>query len=749
MPPLEAPSDYSPAFILGVTGHMDLDPAFRPNVEALVRRTLDWVRSPAKTKDSILGPGLGLVKTPVLLLSSLAPGADQWVAIVAQEMGVRVLAPLPFLKDQYLRSSTFQKDGRVINGEATRFFTHFPDDRTFLVRLLDEVDLADEALRRKHEPLLTGPEHKQARDRRFAAAGEYVAAYSDILLALTNKPIGQPETIAIRPGMAPGARTIAEMKRRGPTPGVLPVQPSLNWTDNGPVIHLFAWRKSEAAAVLDPANPPAELEVLYPYDCRPKGVHENDSQNRAWQEAGRKLLYRTARHLEQFNHEPAPRDEAKEKGELSEAFLEMDSFLSDENRSLPEAEHREHHREFRRNLDRIARIRRRAATYNAHYDARFKEQKRLLFHLAFYSALFFALADDWQVDNDRLWWLRCVFFLLALLTTSLAWLVYFWRVRKSEAGQRCDDYRAIAEGLRVQLYWTVCGSGESVASNYLQRQRGELAWIRNVISSVAFPYEENRLYFRQLSFGSQLAVLERIRVQWLEEQTRFFEKSVTRLTAAKATCSEVSKNLLWTGFLLTIHLFGAPWLNPTSLPAGKGDWCVGAGGLLLGLAWLWRRRGERRSNAKGVEVLSPTREHRNQVTSYLLVAASCLCSIGIGLLLGQSRWWMPDANKVTGILKTVALASGALLGAWMSVNFFTENIHRYTSMISLFEGASQRLKEHLQSIEAASEDEKGQAHQKSVIDIQRMLIAVGKEALVENAEWLMVHRTRPLEPLNT
>ena len=305
------------------------------------------------------------------------------------------------------------------------------------------------------------------------------------------------------------------------------------------------------------------------------------------------------------------------------------------------------------------------------------------------------------------------------------------------------------EHLRVQLYWTVCGSGESVASNYLQRQRGELAWIRNVISSVAFPYEENRLYFRQLSFGSQLAVLGRIRVQWLEEQTRFFEKSVTRLTAAKATCSEVSKNLLWTGFLLTIHLFGAPWLNPTSLPAGKGDWCVGAGGLLLGLAWLWRRRGERRSNAKGVEVLLPTREHRNQVTSYLLVAASCLCSIGVGLLLGQLRWWMPDANKVTGILKTVALASGALLGAWMSVNFFTENIHRYTSMISLFEGASQRLKEHLQSIEAAGEDEKGQAHQKSVIDIQRMLIAVGKEALVENAEWLMVHRTRPLEPLNT
>ena len=43
------------------------------------------------------------------------------------------------------------------------------------------------------------------------------------------------------------------------------------------------------------------------------------------------------------------------------------------------------------------------------------------------------------------------------------------------------DYRALAEGLRVQWFWHVSGSEASVADHYLRKQRTELDWIRHAI----------------------------------------------------------------------------------------------------------------------------------------------------------------------------------------------------------------------------------------------------------------------------
>ncbi len=52
------------------------------------------------------------------------------------------------------------------------------------------------------------------------------------------------------------------------------------------------------------------------------------------------------------------------------------------------------------------------------------------------------------------------------------------------------DYRALAEGLRVQLYWSLAGvvethSAEFAYSNFLQKQDVELGWIRHVMRSAS------------------------------------------------------------------------------------------------------------------------------------------------------------------------------------------------------------------------------------------------------------------------
>src|SRR4029078_181353 len=52
------------------------------------------------------------------------------------------------------------------------------------------------------------------------------------------------------------------------------------------------------------------------------------------------------------------------------------------------------------------------------------------------------------------------------------------------------DYRALAEGLRVQSYWrraglSLTGDAEFGRDNFLQKQDVELGWIRNVMRGAA------------------------------------------------------------------------------------------------------------------------------------------------------------------------------------------------------------------------------------------------------------------------
>ncbi len=322
-----APGDaFKPAFVVGVTGHMDLDPAERDRIKTEVKRVFNWLRaSPGDRGDVSLGPGLALKNTPIILLSSLAPGADQLVVEAARETDppVRVLAPLPFLKDQYLEASTFKQDGVTKDEAASKFLADFPEEDAFVVRLLNEIDLDDDALRAKHRSILIGPAGKLERDRRYAAAGEYVAAYCDILIALTDTAIGCPTyNMLVGPGENEGARAVAELKRRGVTPGLLPVLPTLSWADNGPVIHVYAPRKpKEAPAIAATSRGAArkQLEMLYPYDCRPPEVSEKDHDNPAWRKAGHAILRAIAEHLERLNTEKIQIELARE----NRAFVEM------------------------------------------------------------------------------------------------------------------------------------------------------------------------------------------------------------------------------------------------------------------------------------------------------------------------------------------------------------------------------------------------------------------------------------------
>jgi hypothetical protein len=350
-----------------------------------------------------------------------------------------------------------------------------------------------------------------------------------------------------------------------------------------------------------------------------------------------------------------------------------------------------------------------------------------LFGLAFCAALFFSLAD-----NSDVWasWLPRVFFVIAFGLTLAAWVVYF-RFKKTAAAERSDDYRAITEGLRVQFYWTACGSGESVASNYLQRQRGELGWIRHVINVAAFPQEPSRVRFNRFSRKDQLAILLSIRKAWIGGQHTYFKDKLDELSLRREVFTTYAQVLLWTGFLLFAWLVFFPQ-RPGSLAFSRplAVLALALGTLILGMLAMRTR------SLRGGHL----------ILNSLLIAAFALVAIGTVYLLGGAVPWLPPANKLGSILKYLALAGGVLCGAWVEVNFFAEQIRQYAAMVSLFQAASQRFDNYFNWHKAPGKDQ--ERTQQVVADIQSLFVTVGREALSENADWLIIHRARPLEPVS-
>jgi len=80
------------------------------------------------------------------------------------------------------------------------------------------------------------------------------------------------------------------------------------------------------------------------------------------------------------------------------------------------------------------------------------------------------------------------------------------------------DYRALAEGLRVQRYWrraglSITGDSEFARDNFLQKQDVELGWIRNVMRSAGL---ESAIGEQDVAAGELRAVI----AEWVGDAQR-------------------------------------------------------------------------------------------------------------------------------------------------------------------------------------------------------------------------------------
>jgi hypothetical protein len=101
--------------------------------------------------------------------------------------------------------------------------------------------------------------------------------------------------------------------------------------------------------------------------------------------------------------------------------------------------------------------------------------------IAVLTGLFFILYSDFDGTE---------FLIYFILLAFLAGFVLYKIGERRQWHRKHLDYRALAEGLRVQFYWSLAGvidvqSAEFAYDNFLQKQDVDLGWIRHVMRNVS------------------------------------------------------------------------------------------------------------------------------------------------------------------------------------------------------------------------------------------------------------------------
>lgn len=950
-----------PSFTIGVTGNMDLDfsEVSREELEARLRTVYLFLRygwecqeggaPPVATRAGeafaeLLAypriekdlkplkewPGIG-PNAEMVLLSSMAPGADTIAARVLLDLSkderypnfrAKVRVVLPFPEDLYLaKATTFANPDRIENIKTYRCFDAQIATEDRFIAFLDE-DLCEnpcrlaesteaaangEAESSLRQQFVADLEDKANRNRRYQAAGEYVAGFCDLLIAIYDDRSNS--------GARAGANQIVKAKRWGLTPGLLPHSHPNTWADNGPVMHLYHPREKTRADTKDVPDPSARLQtpirLLQPIDLGPKDdetrdrleevwtveeLHSGDAHEYAhlkhafaeWHSQGNQIAVRIGRNFREFNESPVDEPvEASEMVKLSDR-APGDDAISDHLRTL----------------DSIARVRCRAKNLNYPLNDNFKGTLKRLFLCAFFAAVLLHLFSHWhpqfhkakidhanvkahgaeanltaaiddthqtaqavsghEIIEKRYKWFRFGFGTGSMILAFLG-LFGFLRFLVSRIEERRHDYRALSEALRIQFYWGMAGLRRSVASNYMQRIRSEMDWIRNSVSSLTFPSERFQRSFLRLSRIDQIELLKMTIHQWVRPPIRT-GKDTKRVSSRQEdyflTTYELESGRLHlfhqTGSCIALAgLLQAVWLvclikrnGLTELllhDNGYADWPqnrIVFGFALLFLSFLcgiyhrmvhdhghpnshgfWRSLSGPWVNPKSWLRISfsgiltdlffhrhSAREKFNWRSRIMLSLANfgfaLIPAIGIMLVfhglivaLARSTTELPGPLDLGIVAMGACLVGGALLIAYAERQLLSEHAYQYKASYTFFASARLRLEDALDGLETArqwaEEPEKHinksnalwkereavrlTAARKSRVDarklpdprsvfeisqaralliafgetefiqhrerIHQLLYALGKEALDENSEWLILHRSRPMEPV--
>jgi hypothetical protein len=477
---MESSPDRFP-LVIGVTGHRDLRDQDVPRLEQEVAAVIAGLRRHYLHGDH---------HTPIIILSALAEGADRLVARVALAHGAYLIAPLPMPLDEYRRDF----EPGLKPGNMAEFDALFAQTLAAPVMPLHGTSL--EALRAD----------RKKRAEQYRAVGIFIAQHCHVLLALWD---GNNENMAMG-----GSAEVVAFKRHGiPLKVSGSPRASLDASEVGPVIDVITPRMKDGSK--------ADHVAVRPWGSDIIRRHHGGIIQRAWHHAAAFVahLFRRELHDARSGLPVAERREL-ETWENFEALIDLT-------------------RKFNRDADRLAATSRGPARVTQSIDYLFTDPERHTLdadakahamELAPLWCRLYATADtlaqDLQAQFKWDWKLLCVFGFIAfvsfaffahlgsehkfyIVSYSLSFVVIFVLFARSMLGQhqaRFLDYRALAEALRVAVYWKLLGIGSRhldakaggsghdaavdtnpvgvIAHAYPIMQPSELAWVKICLRTV-------------------------------------------------------------------------------------------------------------------------------------------------------------------------------------------------------------------------------------------------------------------------
>ena len=252
------------------------------------------------------------------------------------------------------------------------------------------------------------------------------------------------------------------------------------------------------------------------------------------------------------------------------------------------------------------------------------------------------------------------FFLVLALGLVFAGSVRHAGFQERGGDTKSEDYRAMAEGLRVRFFWTLAGLADSVTDYYFGKQRTELDWIRNCFRAWDVPMD-----LRVADCDAVERWIDTVRTHWVEDQRAYFR-------VAQARDQRRLELIEFYGKVLT-------------------RFAVCAGVIMLGVTIF---------------------QHRSEWLK--------------GEFFGHYEELL---NGLPIVAIEASLAAAALLHNYGNRMAFREHTKQYVRMESVFSRAVEIL--------TTTKDDPERSMQ--------FIRWLGREALGENGDWVLLHRERPLE----
>lgn len=306
------------------------------------------------------------------------------------------------------------------------------------------------------------------RSHQYAHVGAYIVRHCQVLIALWD---------GVKMEQEGGTSQIVRFMLEGVPTHYGAHESPLDPKKTGPVYHIPTPRKSNPNI----QGEPCKLSVIYP-----EGYSSRNAATEAY--------HMNRLHIDEFNHDvvsigtSAAYDLERSKGYV-----------------LPPAV-----------VEKLTPAQQKLIDYYAYADVlaqRFQVDTLLtmkrLFIMAFMSLVFFVLYTEFR---------KIPLFLAGSVVAMMPMYWLYYRAKRGEYQSRYLDYRALAEGLRIQIFWHLAGLHEPVAKHYLRKQRSELDWIRDAVGNWNIPTDADHGH-------SDYSLVLR---HWVDDQRRYFQKNSVR-----------------------------------------------------------------------------------------------------------------------------------------------------------------------------------------------------------------------------